>query len=608
MDDSVDADDGHALTVQEEKLYEEYLTARAEQAASTAREAARIAATQPGNRVKVKEAEQAKLAAAKVKADLAAQRAKLDEVTHTPPKTRVEAPAQAVAPPQDPGCAPSAKPGGPAQATPSPVGDRPVRAATSDSARIANASRPAAAPGTPAAMPKTAATPDANVAPTPARPKEVSPSHADRTKVAAPKLLPPTTNPSHTPRPSGGSGTEKAGTNEGGTAIRQAPAANSAPATERVNGASYAKTAAMPSQEAQARPKSASPMPAPAKTGDASLKPEPRTTAENDMPAPARPDPAAVAKSNAAVPTRHPVAAAKAAAAVQAQKLAQALRSAQAKKAVAKVKSPQPQRASASEACPADMARSQGLAQALAVQPQDTNPQPARTAAQAPEPNKANATPVPLASNNTADGTRPAQPQQTAPVTRADAGTAGFMAEQPRIPQATATRAGNVAARRADKARATSDATPRNGAAHAPHPESAQTTVSAPATHAEHELQAALETLTARAPTAAPDESPQGVATPDGASTPEPHVPDAAPVSMPDSAGPTVATPAEIPQQSDVKDCPNCTALLPIDTERCRCGFVFARVEERMPSLSLSDSDVAALDGTMPSGRITPLG
>ena len=519
MEDSVETDDGHAQTVQEEKLYEEYLKARAEQAASSARETARIAATQPGNRVRVEQAAQAKLAAAKVEAELAAQRAKLDAVTPNPPKTGVEAPAQ----------------------------------------------------------------------------------------------------------------------------------------------------------ETAARPKSASPMPAPATTGDARLKLEPRATAENYMPAPARPDPAAVAKSNAAAPTRHPVAAAKAAAAVQAQKLAQALRSAQAKKAAAKVKSPQPQRAgadstreeapspdkpnlaalaaspktpqtaranettgvtdstsksheagtslprdhrprvdplraSASEACPADMARSQGLARALAVKPQDTNPQPARTATQATEPNIVKETPVPLASGNTADRTRPAQPQQTAPVTRADAGTAGLMAEQPRTPQATAVRAGGVATRRADKARATSDATPRNGAVHAPHPESAQTPASAPANHAQHELQAALETLTARAPTAAPDESPQGVATPDGASTPEPHVPDAAPVNMPDSAGPTVATPPEIPQQADVKDCPNCTALLPIDAERCRCGFAFVRVDERMPSLSLSDSDVAALDGPMPSARITPLG
>ena len=97
MDDSVETDDGHAQTVQEEKLYEEYLKARAEQAASSAREAARIAATQPGNRVRVEQAAQAKLAAAKVEAELAAQRAKLDAVTPDPPKTGVEAPAQETA-------------------------------------------------------------------------------------------------------------------------------------------------------------------------------------------------------------------------------------------------------------------------------------------------------------------------------------------------------------------------------------------------------------------------------------------------------------------------------------------------------------------------------
>lgn len=53
------------------------------------------------------------------------------------------------------------------------------------------------------------------------------------------------------------------------------------------------------------------------------------------------------------------------------------------------------------------------------------------------------------------------------------------------------------------------------------------------------------------------------------------------------------------------KECPNCTAVLSASTERCRCGFKFAKVEESIPSLSLSDSDVADLTGNSDASGIS---
>ncbi len=43
------------------------------------------------------------------------------------------------------------------------------------------------------------------------------------------------------------------------------------------------------------------------------------------------------------------------------------------------------------------------------------------------------------------------------------------------------------------------------------------------------------------------------------------------------------------------KECPNCTALVPMDADGCGCGFTFPTKNDAMPSLSLTDSDVEAL-------------
>ncbi len=56
------------------------------------------------------------------------------------------------------------------------------------------------------------------------------------------------------------------------------------------------------------------------------------------------------------------------------------------------------------------------------------------------------------------------------------------------------------------------------------------------------------------------------------------------------------------------KECPNCTALVPMDADGCGCGFTFPPKDDALPSLSLSDSDVEALKKRNKSSDISHLG
>jgi Meckel syndrome type 1 protein len=56
------------------------------------------------------------------------------------------------------------------------------------------------------------------------------------------------------------------------------------------------------------------------------------------------------------------------------------------------------------------------------------------------------------------------------------------------------------------------------------------------------------------------------------------------------------------------KECPNCTALVPMDADGCGCGFTFPPKDDALPSLSLSDSDVEALQKRKKSSDISHLG
>jgi hypothetical protein len=72
------------------------------------------------------------------------------------------------------------------------------------------------------------------------------------------------------------------------------------------------------------------------------------------------------------------------------------------------------------------------------------------------------------------------------------------------------------------------------------------------------------------------------------------------------------ASSADLTQKSGLgcteKECPNCTALVPMDAESCGCGFGFPTEDDAMPSLSLTDSDVEALEKRKKSSSIRHLG
>lgn len=51
----------------------------------------------------------------------------------------------------------------------------------------------------------------------------------------------------------------------------------------------------------------------------------------------------------------------------------------------------------------------------------------------------------------------------------------------------------------------------------------------------------------------------------------------------------------EARQASDSKDCPNCTAKVPLNTGRCLCGYFFASASDDLPTLTLCTGDFTAL-------------
>lgn len=55
----------------------------------------------------------------------------------------------------------------------------------------------------------------------------------------------------------------------------------------------------------------------------------------------------------------------------------------------------------------------------------------------------------------------------------------------------------------------------------------------------------------------------------------------------------------EIRKLADTKDCPNCTASVPVNTTRCSCGFAFIASGNDLPSLTLCTGDFTALRNSL---------
>ena len=99
-----------SITIQEEELYLEYLTARAQQAAETAKHAVGAAGEQPANKVAASQAQQAQAAAEQAKAELDQQRARMKVTMNVVADDRPGAPEQPAARPEQPASAVPARP------------------------------------------------------------------------------------------------------------------------------------------------------------------------------------------------------------------------------------------------------------------------------------------------------------------------------------------------------------------------------------------------------------------------------------------------------------------------------------------------------------------
>lgn len=53
------------------------------------------------------------------------------------------------------------------------------------------------------------------------------------------------------------------------------------------------------------------------------------------------------------------------------------------------------------------------------------------------------------------------------------------------------------------------------------------------------------------------------------------------------------------PAAANSKDCPNCTASVPLATTRCRCGFTFVTGTNNLPTLTLCTGDFTALRNSL---------
>lgn len=602
-----------SVTIQEEELYLEYLRARAEQAAETAKRAASAAAAQPANKAAASQSQQAQMAADQAKAELEQQQARMkvamNVLVDDKPATREPNTSTVTARPQPP-----VPPSSPTNTPPKPTTTLP---AGQPKQPMPAAAKPTA---TPPLVERKESVPAPVKSPAPAaKSGEITPPATAKTLEDLNKYIP---------------GPDKAGDASAGNSPGQ------------VTGHKTQSQAKMPMGHAGARPEAKVHASTPAIVNKvASLAAKADVTqavttktenlSANKPPAagststPARSTPpvhkdagaAPRAPGAAGVPgkpaTQEDAASAKAAAAAaRAKQLAEALKAAQAERA-ARVKTnaaaPRPTHNEDSKA-PQEKPVTSGASTASAR----TAPAPARTPHPAkPVAGAAIAKPVngqeakvnghdkPNADINAIHipGTEPAGnepesdeavPKQaaSAPATVAKQSGAGTMSADDGPTQKT----NEVSRHIADN----KEAVPAKAAP-------GVTVTVTPGANPQEELEAALKALSQRAP--APSAPKPAKASADAGD---------APVASPDIGnGPAPAaasTPAldELPSLEPVtpanqKDCPNCTALLPMEAKRCRCGFRFPEVEETMPGLSLSDSDFAALDGDTPPTGITHL-
>ncbi len=561
--------DDLALTVQEEELYLEYLQARAQQATADARNAAQAAAAQPNNKVAASQAERAQLAAQTATAEFESQQARVATAIKTLQGNNRASPLA------DSGSARQTSAPATSQALPSTAAPpRTPPEATVSPTATAKSERPASA-----TSPVTRSSP-AN-----------KPSNVQET--ATGPAVPATTAGAEPCKASRGTGTPAAIVADKATA----PTANKAAAVAATPGSAVAAAPdprAMPSTHGKPtedeRP--AAPMASAngIAGGDVPRKPTevPKVAAhdhgERDEPAKQPASAVATGTANPAVPDasssqQQDAASAKAlAAAARAKALTEKLKAAQAARA-----------AKAQSASAAPPSEKTGLS------PKPVPPKSgAVTHASAPPAQSAPARSAPPPPAKGANGQHHNGYDKL--VADLDAikvpGVDGSEGDPVTAPVASTeptrgeTEVKNLAG--------TAPAAPATPAA----PVAPTATVSAtPSVDPQAELEAALRALTASpsVPVSAESATASHAETVATAQAPQTRAVGTKPAAVASSV------------PADQKDCPNCTALLPLTQMRCRCGYTFPTVEETMPALSLSDSDLAAMGDESPKDRITHL-
>lgn len=613
-----------SVTIQEEELYLEYLTARAQQAADTAKRAASAAAAQPANRAAASQSQQAQRAAEQAKADLEQQRACMKTAMNALADDR---PAESEQP--------TARPEQPASAPPAPS-QSPALSATS-----ASASAPAKAVTTPPVGERKQPTP---VVPKPAAPPSVAVERKEPASATVKSSAPAVKHSE--PTPPGASKTPQ-------DLNKYVPGPDNACATTtsdnagQVTGHPVHKQTKMPTAHAGTQPETkvqasalstANKVVAPtAKTNAAQAVP----TKPQHVPADKQPPGGSASTTTGSAPpgndagaepqvpraadllgkpaTQGDAVTTKAtAAAARAKQLAEALKAAQAERA-ARMKT---STATPNPAHNEDDKAGQEKPVTSAASTAKANPAPAPV--QTPKAAEVNSAP------GVTVGKRVNGQQQKPNGPAVDINAIHIPGTEPRnnkpaSDEAVPERASNApatAAKQSDAATRPSSDNPmpkvkgaprpradsKAAAAAPPKPAPGVTVTAAPGANPQEELEAALKALSGGAAPAPPaskvskapaDAGDAGTASPEIGNSPAPAV-----TSTP--------APDELPSLEPVppanqKDCPNCTAWLPMDAKRCRCGFRFPEVEETMPGLSLSDSDFAALDGDTSSAGITHL-
>ncbi|MFQ6021509.1 MAG: hypothetical protein ACE5NW_02205 [Acidiferrobacterales bacterium] len=567
------------LSLQEEKLYQEYLAARAQQAATAAYDAARLAAAQPGNNLKVKEAEQANATAEGAKAELAAHQAKLGVIGSglgAPMAAQASEAAQAGDDKQTPtqttkvDHAPvnskhTTVPTPTAPATPTPPTTRTAagrESATAQSDKLAAAlsstpiqnNGPSIKPTTPAASVQRAA-------------KPVGAALASIAKAADPDK----------PKP--------------------ATASARAQATDSSATPTAPKLSAPPSKvEAGGSPTSG------AQAADNDASSEPTDTADRSL-------------------GSQELGADVKAAAARAKKLEEMLRAAQAKRTAKS-------RAAAAKGAEQQAAATQVTATARTATAAERTTNPVATATNSTSPTlpaiPKEPRPEQAIAENPKQAVKDVDANQGGPATElmdffpppepVDTIEATAEAESTNddtaLPPDTASPSVDEAmpVERADHSVTADDATNASAAAASTSPAASTTTD----TH--EELMAALRALESCGPGASINEAAEADAStdaPKGANETRQESTAAldtlaAALDQEKPATSPAAT-SDTSDKQNMKDCPNCTAWIPRDAQQCGCGFAFPAAEEKMPSLSLSDSDVAALGNSTQSSGITRL-